>query len=213
MAKRADITNQKFGRLTALKIAGKDKNGRLNWLCVCECGNEIICAGGDIRSGHTRSCGCLLSDVTAVRNTKHGMADTRFNRIFGYIKVRCCNKNNKNFPKYGGRGIKNEWKSFEDFRNDMYEEYLKHVEVYGEKNTTIDRINGLGNYCKENCRWATIKEQQNNKSSNHFIRLDNINKTMSEWTSFLKIPYEFIHYRISIGMPLNDIIKQYEISK
>jgi hypothetical protein len=195
-------------------MAGKDNWGRLKWLCLCECGNKVILPGGDIRSGHTRSCGCLQSEVTAKRNFKHGMSFCRFNNIFRGIQNRCHNASQvKTAKSYFLRGIKNEWKSFEEFRDDMYEEYLKHVELYGEKNTTIDRINSLGNYCKENCRWATIKEQQNNKSSNHFIRLNGVSKTISEWSDFLKIPYSFIKYKTKIGVPLCDIIKQYEISK
>ena len=97
---------------------------------------------------------------------KHGMWNTRIYRIFKHMTQRCNNPKDKDYPHYGARGIKCLWKDFNEFKNDMYESYLDHVAEYGEKDTTIDRINFDGNYCKENCRWATVSEQNANK---HFM--------------------------------------------
>mgnify|MGYP001605568036 FL=1 len=77
------------------------------------------------------------------------------------MKARCNNPKNHKYPIYGARGIKCLWNKFEDFRDDMYESYLEHVKEFG-KNTSIDRIDVNGHYCKENCRWATAKEQSIN---------------------------------------------------
>lgn len=98
----------------------------------------------------------------------HGMSQTAFYKKWTSMTSRCNNPNTDGYVNYGGRGIKIEWKSFKEFKDDMYESYLKHVEEFGQKQTTIDRINNDGNYRKDNCRWATYSEQITN--SRHSLR-------------------------------------------
>jgi hypothetical protein len=100
------------------------------------------------------------------RKITHGFRYTRFYNIWKRMKDRCNNQNNIDYHRYGGRGIKvcDSWTSnFENFRDDMYESYLCHSEINGEKNTSIDRIDTNGNYCKENCKWSTPQEQRLNQ--------------------------------------------------
>jgi len=103
---------------------------------------------------------------------KHGLSRTRFYVILAGMKFRCLAPTASNYKNYGGRGIKicDRWLKFENFKEDMYESYLKHVEEFGEKQTTLERIDINGNYEPNNCRWATCREQQINKSKSYSIK-------------------------------------------
>lgn len=158
-----DLTGQRFGRLVVLKLAGRrsatDRIAR--WICRCDCGvitNPL--SGSALRSGETKSCGCLRSDVTAWRNTKHGTAP-RGKRAPEYnawkeMRKRCNNPNYKDYKHYGGRGIQvcKRWASYENFLADMGEK-PEPKRLY-----SLDRYpNNDGNYEPRNCRWATQKQQ------------------------------------------------------
>ena len=103
------------------------------------------------------------------------MTTTKFYRSYYSMKRRCYDENNDRYNNYGGRGIIvcDRWNDpengFINFKEDMYDSFLKHIEEYGEENTTIDRINVNGNYEPSNCKWSTNKEQSNNKTNNHYI--------------------------------------------
>lgn len=161
-------TGNKYGKLTVLKRLEK-RNGDYYWSCLCDCGNKTIVKSGNLVSGGVKSCGCIASRLfLGKKSIKHGMSHTRFNKIWRGILYRCRNPKSTNFKIYGGRGIKCEWKSFKEFKDDMYKSYKSHVKEFGEKNTSVDRIDNDGNYHRQNCKWSTRKEQANNRSNKVF---------------------------------------------
>jgi hypothetical protein len=155
--KKIDLSNKKFGRLTALFTDGR-RGKETCWRCLCECGSKPLVAGVDLRTGHTKSCGCLRVDVTRKTSTTHGRCYSSEYRSWYAMIQRCENDNNFGFPWYGEKGVKvcRRWHKFEHFFLDM-----------GEKPSpshTLDRIDPLKNYTRENCRWATRAEQRTNQT-------------------------------------------------
>lgn len=187
MVKIGDV----FGELTVIARCEVKNNQRM-FECKCSCGKMHKVSGSRLTSGDTRSCGCLRKRLAKENATSHGMCGTKFYSVYASIIQRCNNIKNKSYPRYGGRGIKCLWGSFEDFMDDMYESYLQHCDEFGNRNTTLDRIDNDFSYCKENCRWATYAEQNRNKSSN--IILDG--KIMKDYAKEHNINYSTIQSRI-----------------
>ena len=171
-----DITGQKFGILTVIRRMDEyplDIWRCHNWLCICECGNTKIVTYPHLVGNHTKSCGCKYYRTVVPHPSKtHGLADTRFYNIWRHVKNRCNLECMDSYKYYGGRGITycEEWENFDNFMNDMYQEYLEHVDKFGEKNTSLDIIDLNKNYYKENCRWATNKEQVENRSTTRYFK-------------------------------------------
>jgi len=193
MSKLIDLTGQKFGKLTVLKKVESDKYGHTRWLCQCDCGNETKVAGYHLKDKTISSCGCYQKEVKSVLHLKHGQCRTRLYGIYNGIKKRCYNKKEKNYTKYGARGIVvcDEW--LDDFMN-----FYSWSMANGYKdNLTIDRIDVNGNYEPNNCRWTTQKTQQNNRRDNHLITYNGKTQTLSQWASELKIDYDCLEARIN----------------
>lgn len=192
MGKFIDLTGQKFGRLTVIERAENNKNGSSQWVCRCECGNNKVVFIGNLKNGHTTSCGCLQREQAVKANTKHGMKHTRIYNEWCGINRRCYNQNDRCYNNYGGRGITicDEWKNdFQAFYNwAMANGYADDL--------TIDRIDVNGNYEPSNCRWITRKEQGNNTRRNHLLTYNGKTQTLAQWADEIGISYDTLCSRI-----------------
>ena len=163
------MINKKFNRLTVLEEFGRDKNRHILYLCKCDCGNTHIVSGVNLRNNKVRSCGCLLKENRTGVKPKHGMAKTRFYSLWKGMNRRCRDR-----KEYKDIIVEDRWLDFLNFKEDMYDSYLNHVKLFGEKDTTLDRINPFDNYYKENCRWATIYEQNRNKKNHYAVNNEGV---------------------------------------
>ena len=153
-----DLTNRRFGRLTVIQYVGKDSNGHSLWKCVCACGDSVIVRGCSLKSGATKSCGCLRKESTAERASTHHGKGTRLYNLWINMRSRCENPNNKAFRLYGAVGVAicPEWMQFENFRDWALQSGY-------QDGLTIERKNPFCNYEPSNCTWIPLSEQRKNR--------------------------------------------------
>lgn len=191
-----DIIGKRFGRLLVVEMVDeRSKCGEIKYLCKCDCGNEKIIVGTSMRNGSTRSCGCLISEETARRAKIHGQSNTRLYKIWSGMIERCINPNRNEYMYYGGRGINvcNEW--LNDFKS-FYEWAMSHG--YSD-DLSIDRIDVNGNYCPENCRWATPKEQSDNTRKTVHITVNGVTKNATDWAKTIGVGRSTISRHVKKG--------------
>lgn len=196
-----DISGEIYGKLKVISYAGKNKSSNSKWLCVCECKNQKVVEATKLRNGHTKSCGCLKS-------SREGLSRTRIYRIWKCMLARCDNYENDNYYWYGFKGISvcDSWRDFKVF-------YDWSISNGYQEDLTIDRIDSNGNYCPENCRWISQKEQCNNVSSNHVIVYKNKSYSMAQFADLLGYDYWTVSNRIKLGWTPDEVASVEEVKR
>lgn len=199
-----DYIGSKYGRLTI--VSYDTKKGSSHYVnCKCECGNTKSIRLSRLKSGETKSCGCIRKELFQVNrqgNIIHGQSDTRLHSIYRSMKARCYKEHHRSYSHYGGRGIKicDEWlDDFMNFYNWAYDNGY-------DDTLTIDRIDNNGNYEPNNCRWITEAEQHNNTSRNINITYNGETKTLKQWSEIKGINYSTLVNRYKRGWSVKDML-------
>ena len=174
------------------------------WLCRCDCGNECIAGSYELRNGLKKSCGCLMTEWLHSPHLTHGMASSRLYSIWRSMRDRCERPGNTQYANYGGRGIAvcPEWQaSFEAFAEWAVQNGYR-------EDLTIDRKDVCGNYCPENCRWATRLEQSRNRRCARFLTYQGEMRPLWEWAELTGIPFNLISSRMARGWPAERIFRE-----
>lgn len=202
-----DLTGLRFGHLTVLAHEGKTKHGNAQWLCLCDCGEKAVVAGGHLTSGHTVSCGCRKRSVRPTMT--HGESKSRLYNVWILMRRRCKLPNDKNYSRYGGRGIKvcPEWDGdYEAFRDWALANGYDENAPYGE--CTLDRKNNDKGYSPDNCRWVNETVQANNRSSNRIIEYAGEKMTLAQFARETGIPAGNIGRRLNCGEQIEEILSK-----
>lgn len=193
-----------FGRLHAIRLATKDEDGHrcgAHFLCLCDCGREVIVRKTCLMRGDTKSCGCLKRDI----QTRHKSSDGKpacwgnLYSVWRGMMSRCYRLTDKDYPKYGGRGITvcRRWHEFVNFENDV---------GIRPEGTSLDRIEVNGNYEPENCRWATPVIQQRNRRCNRLFKINGETLTFSEICQRNSMAESTLFNRLKKGMSITEAL-------
>lgn len=190
-AKKIDLTGHAFGQLRVIAEAGRTPQGRITWLCRCECGAEKEVVGHSLRSGATKSCGCGQGHVRGAKKRPPRRRKRVYNIWLGMVR-RTTKPQADSYPHYGGRGITvcDRWLKFANFYADMGEP---------PEGASIDRIDNDGPYTPENCRWATDAEQRRNQRRSVKVTWRGQTRVAKDWAGLLGLHHNVLYKRIASG--------------
>lgn len=182
---RKDLTGKRYGKLQVLRELNKRHKNHRVYLCLCDCGTKLEIPHNQLNGNLRSSCGC--------GGRKHSMSYTKFYYCWHRMRQRCQVPTNAAYRHYGGRGITVcvRWQKFENFYADMFPTYTE--------GKSIDRINNDKGYSQQNCRWATMKEQINNRRNTRFITHNGETKSVSEWASLHGLAVSVLGQRFKRG--------------
>lgn len=200
-----DLKGNRYGRLVVLSRAVSRMPYDYRWHCVCNCGNYLDVCQSHLISGHTKSCGCLHSEIASQNgkaNATHKMTRTPTYLSWVAMWQRCTNPNDPDYANYGGRGIRicPEWKYFESFLCQM---------GMRPTGTSLGRINNGQDYCTKNCRWETPIQQARNKRNNRVLICKGKALCLSEWVEVSGIPRSTIKSRLKRGLSAEEVLKEW----
>lgn len=193
---------QRFERLTVLGIDTKSGDGRLRWICQCDCGETRTLRATVLMSGRIKSCGCRRIEVIGILRRTHGQTRTPEWRSWRSMRGRCLNPRDRAFPDYGARGITicKEWDSFEQFYADMGDR--------PSSGHSLGRIDNDAGYSPSNCRWENRIQQNRNTRRNRKYAFDGRTLTTAEWSEEMGVPYHVLHDRLTNGWPIERALTQ-----
>jgi hypothetical protein len=199
-----EFVPETFGRLTTIgpRFMIRLRSGATDarQVCQCACGNFVVSRVAALYQGRILSCTCLRRETTERNSFRHGATNSKEYNIWAQMLSRCNNTNCKFYKDYGGRGIRvcARWQEpngqgFINFFSDM-----------GTKPVacSIDRTDNDGDYCPENCRWATSKEQTRNRRGNRKITFEGKTQCVVDWAKDLGINEWTLRARLRLGWPI-----------
>lgn len=200
-----DLTGDRFGHLVVISQAERNPiyPTRKNWNLLCDCGNTSFAPTNILKKGEKTTCGlCTLHSIALSGAATHRGSKTKLYRVWYGMLERCGNKKLPVYKNYGARGI-----SVCDSWTDSYESFRSWAESSGyEHGLSIERIDNNLGYCPSNCRWATSKEQAQNRRTNVLIEHDGMVKNMAQWENFVGLGRGVIKGRLSRGWSIGDAI-------
>jgi hypothetical protein len=180
-----DLRGKRFGLLIAMEYMKADKYGSAMWKCQCDCGNKTVTVAGALKTGNTKSCGCQ----TKIR--KHGLWKHPLYGVWQGMKTRCTNPNSNRYQYYGGKGVTvcEEWLNFKTF-------YDWSIANGYQQGLSLDRKERNKGYFPDNCRWSSIKEQNNNKTDNVMVYHEGSKYTVNEFSQLTGISKGILYRKL-----------------
>lgn len=207
-SKLIDLTGKEFGWLTVVGLDHMkriDGHNRPFWKCLCKCGQYTVVTSNSLKNGSTRSCGCYRKKANHQRLYLGGEDRGRLRSVLRMAKLRCEDSSNEFYHNYGARGISvcDEWSGKDGISN-----FVEWAMQSGySPGLTIDRIDNDKGYSPNNCRWATMKEQSNNKGNNIRITIKGETKTLTQWCEHYNAPYNNVRNRyVALGWDIEDAL-------
>jgi hypothetical protein len=200
---KLEVIGKTFNYVTVVADAGERKGRAPLYVCRCVCGSEFLSTGPAVASGNKKSCGCKRGAAQvgrkrpemAERNkmmAKHGDYQSKTYHVWNHMHQRCSNPNSKHYHRYGGRGIRvcDRWKDYTNFLADMGPV---------PDGMSIERLDNELGYSPENCVWADMKAQANNRSTNVLVTHDGQTMTVAQWAEKTGLERKTLEYRIRVG--------------